>query len=275
MKFNDPAVIVFIGVVFSIVGVLLGGVGAFRATRQQAQEQAELKNKSDEIAALYQKIAESQIELRAKADIQTEAQGQLRQKSEEISALNKEIANTQIDLRRRSDEIAELNKTISATVTGGDSYCYFLVGHPSNKTNSVDLMLMTEGKYPLYDVSIKIDDVEKLLNIVMTQTENGNRPFQSMTEANTFMLQASRVIKVGNIGPSQAMELGSLQLPDTDKQSFNISILARNGYVFQIVRFRRVKGEWKRAIQVHHNGKNVHETIDAEFPRNADGKIQW
>jgi hypothetical protein len=117
LKLSDPAVIVFSGVVFSIVGVLLGGVGAFRATRQQGQEQAELRKKSDEIAALYEKIATSQLELREKADNQAKVQYQLRQKSEEISALNREIANNQIDLRKMSEEWRRADSAKSVFVT--------------------------------------------------------------------------------------------------------------------------------------------------------------
>ncbi|MFA5180649.1 MAG: hypothetical protein WC405_04965 [Syntrophales bacterium] len=275
MKFNDPALIVFIGVTVSIIGAFLGGVGALLYTRQQTKGQMELRQKSEEIATLYNKIAESQLDLREKAENQAEVQRQLRQKSEEIAELNKDIAAAQRDLRKKSEEIAELNKDIAATVTGGDSYCHIDIYRPGKLSNIVDLMLMHEGKYPSYDVTIKIDDVEKMLNMFKSEERKGNIPYSSMTEAFTMMAQSSKIIRVGNIGPNQGMQLDGLILPDTDRQSYNISITARNGIVSQIVRFRRVKGEWKIAHQINIPSKGVLERIDPDFPRDEDGKVKW
>ena len=65
-----------------------------------------------------------------------------------------------------SKEINKLNKKMSSDLTGGDGYCYFLPSRPGKKSNIVDLMLINEGDYPLYDIYVKIDDVEKLIDIV-------------------------------------------------------------------------------------------------------------
>ncbi len=172
-------------------------------------------------------------------------------------------------------EITELNKKIAATLTGGDNYCYFLLLGPGEKSNIADLMLINEGEYPVYDVSIKIDDVEKLLSIIKDQQKKGNLPYDSRTRWNTMLFEVSKILRVGNIGPKQAVELGGLHLPNTDKKSYNIYITARNGSVMQAVRFRRVDGKWKTAMQVTRGSKVLEESIDPDFPRNEEGKIDW
>ena len=53
-------------------------------------------------------------------------------------------------------------RTWLANVTGGDSYCTLFVSAP-DKSNKVALILMNQGKYPVYDISVKIDDVEHAL----------------------------------------------------------------------------------------------------------------
>lgn len=80
----------------------------------------------------------------------------LNEKSENIEKLSQENI-------RLSMEIAQLNKKITATLTGGDNYCYFLPSRPGEKSNIVDLILINKGSYPLYDISVKIDDVEEMV----------------------------------------------------------------------------------------------------------------
>ena len=55
------------------------------------------------------------------------------------------------ELRAKSDEIAELNRTIVASVTGGNSFCYLAFALGDGTTNSFPLMLVHEGDYPIYD----------------------------------------------------------------------------------------------------------------------------
>ena len=43
----------------------------------------------------------------------------------------------------------------------------------------------------------------------------------------------------------------------------------------QFLRFRRVNSKWKMAMQVSRGAKVLEESIDPDFPRNAEGKIDW
>jgi hypothetical protein len=180
------------------------------------------------------------------------------------------------ELRQKNEEIAKLNRKIADSITGGDSYCYFFIGRPGHKSNIVDLMLMSKGEYPLYDVSVKIDDVEKLLKLVREKQQSGDMPYDSITTTNVALSKASKVINVGNIGPSQFALMSGLVLPkDRDKQSYNIYITSRNGSIMQVVRFRKVNGKWKMAYKAT-RGKNIlEEVIDSDFPRNDSGQVDW
>ncbi len=64
-------------------------------------------------------------------------------------------------LRAKSDEVAELNRTSAATVTGGDSFCYLAFSLGDGATNKPPLVLVHQGEYPLYDLGIRIVDLEK------------------------------------------------------------------------------------------------------------------
>jgi hypothetical protein len=83
---------------------------------------------------------------------------ELKMKSEKIETLSEEN-------KALLTEVNKLNKKIASNITGGDSCCYFLPSRPSKNSSIVDLMLINDGDYPLYDVSVKIDDVEKLMEI--------------------------------------------------------------------------------------------------------------
>lgn len=100
-------------------------------------------------------------------------------------------------------------------------------------------------------------------------------PYDSITQANAVLSQVSNIIKVGNIGPHQALQLGWLKFPNTEKQSYNISITARNGSVFQVLRFIRGNSNWQRAKKISFNGEVVKENLDPEFPCDNEGKVKW
>lgn len=186
-----------------------------------------------------------------------------------------ERARFEKELRSKSEEISELNKTIAATITGGDSYCRLRISPPDSNSNTSDMTLWHEGKYPLYDVSIRIDDAEKLVNILNEEVRKGNIPAKSLNQALSLLLPSSQVRSIGNFGPNQILPMGSLDLGHGDKRSYNVYITMRNGSVFQAVRFRKTDGKWKIAIRSIWNDKIVEEKIDPDFPKETDGTIKW
>lgn len=69
----------------------------------------------------------------------------------EIAALNKKIAE-------KSEKIAELNEQIAGSVTGGDSFCYLFPEPASDKLNTINFKIQHRGKYPVYDIYIRVWD---------------------------------------------------------------------------------------------------------------------
>ena len=108
-------------------------------------------------------------------------------------------------LRQKNEEIVELNRKISHSITGGDSYCYFLIGRPGKNLNIADLMLRKKGEYPVYDISVRIDDVEKMLALGKEKQESGELPYDSMTGYYAAFSEASKVFRIGNIGPNHIL----------------------------------------------------------------------
>jgi hypothetical protein len=65
-------------------------------------------------------------------------------------------------LREKSDKIAELNEKVAGLVTGGDSFCYFQIGSLDPATNRGILVALSSGQYPLYEVTARIVDLQKM-----------------------------------------------------------------------------------------------------------------
>jgi len=194
---------------------------------------------------------------------------QLSNKTEKLERLSEENM-------RLNNEINKLNKKIAADLTGGDNYCYFLPSRPGEKSNIIDLMLINEGDYPLYDISVKIDDVEKMMEILHKEQDAGNLPYDSTTLSNAMFAEASQVLRIGNLGPHQAMQLSGIQIPsNVVKKSYNINIMARNGSLVQLLRYRRIDNQWKMAVKIMRGKDIIKENIDEDFPRNEDGEISW
>jgi hypothetical protein len=168
-------------------------------------------------------------------------------------------ANFERELRAKSDEIAELNRTIARSVTGGDSYAYV------NLVPGADGALVHEGRFPLYDVSVRIVDVDKL-----------NAIARSTSPAAAFE-QSQVVLKIGNLGAQQAAMIGRWPESDSNAQNLNIFVGARNGFTTQLLRLRRVEGTWRRAMRVRRDADNVilMEKVDPAYPRDPGGAIDW
>ena len=62
------------------------------------------------------------------------------------------------EIEKLTSQISETNQQISYTVTGGDSFCYLFPDISLEKENTIDFYLQNQGKYPMYDIFIRIWD---------------------------------------------------------------------------------------------------------------------
>jgi cell division protein FtsL len=198
----------------------------------------------------------------------------IKQNQEKLQSATQK-AEFERELRLKTEEIAELNKNIAETLTGGNSYCYLLITYPQFRRDVANLTLMHEGKYPLYDVQIKIDDVEEKIRIMKEEWENGKFGQRTLADSETVFAQASKVFKIGNFGPNQVMNVTQITLPSVETKGYNIDITARNGYIAQTIRFRNFNGQWKLAEKLVVHGKVFKEEIPIEFPRDRNGNFAW
>ena len=167
-------------------------------------------------------------------------------------------------LKEKNQEIANLNKKISMSITGGDSFCY--IGHPLDGSQGDKLIatIVQQGEYPLYDVNIRMLDLEK--------SDLWQKKGLTFIEA---MNKSQTIINVGNMPASSAQMIGTLDLTNQNRMRYNVFIGARNGFITQLIRLKKVDGIWKGAIKVERNGKKLREKVDPDYPRNGQEEIDW
>ena len=74
--------------------------------------------------------------------------------------------------------------------------------------------------------------------------------------------------------------LGRIPLPKSDNKDFSLSIGARNGFVTELIKLRKIDGEWKGAYRVTKDeGKGeltvLFEQVESGFPLNGSGQVKW
>jgi len=181
----------------------------------------------------------------------------------------KQQASFERQLRLKSDEIATLSQQIAHSVTGGESYCYLAFSLPdSNSTNSL-MTVVHQGKFPLYDVSIRLVDLAAFDTNMKGKTQISIDDFQ----------KTNQIFSIGNLPSGQAMTIGKWQLPQSGKARYNIFISARNGFITELVRIELVSGKWVAAYKVEAGSGRKHgvlyEKIHPDFPRNEKGEVLW
>jgi hypothetical protein len=170
-------------------------------------------------------------------------------------------AASEAELRKKSEEITELNKQTAASVIGGDSFAYmaFLLQFDVPR-----LILFHEGNYPLYDVSVRISDLDK-------------------TKGRTYSisdLENELHFNIGNVAPHNSRMLVPISLSN-DSLRWNIFFSARNGFFTELLRMRRVNGKWKTALKVVTNPmrgeerKTLFEKVDPDYPVGKNGLVEW
>lgn len=242
-----PAVLILVGAIISAIGALWASYQQehekTRSAEQRAKFEEELRKRSDEQAASLAKQLELQQQLKKKAD---------------------EQADLQRDLRLKSDEIANLNRELKNSMIGGDSFCYLALGSLNDTTNTGLLIVVHQGKYHLYDVHVRIFDLDKF-------DEIKSRGFSLETMQYTYTN-----LTIGNLLPGHARTITQMNLGNATERRFNIFFTARNGDFTQLLRFKKVGGRWHHAMKVD-RGKDLppFEEVTPEYPRNSKGEVDW
>jgi hypothetical protein len=163
----------------------------------------------------------------------------------------------------KSEEIASLHRRVAETVTGGDAWCHIVLS-PTGRNDAV-LTVVHQGEYPLYDVTARVVDLDE---------------FDSQREALSFeqIAEGTFTIDIGNLAPNSASLMGHWTIPDRELR-WNIFFAARNGFFTQELRVRRVGDALAHATRITRRlgaeQEVVREDVTSEFPRGADGEVEW
>jgi hypothetical protein len=190
----------------------------------------------------------------------------------------------------KSDEISELNKKLieksdelAATLHGGDSFVRLWPGFTRQHSvtgNFVQIDILNEGRYPVYDIQIRVVDLRKLRQIqAENQRLNRDRTLEQTAQPEIHYSFRNNTY-LQHIDPHRIISpLDMWQLPkDADQQDYNVWIMARNGEVVQQIRFRRINGEWRYQTRVNRGKEVLYDTtlLGADYlPRNEAGEVQW
>jgi len=169
--------------------------------------------------------------------------------------------NFERELRAKSEEIAGLNREITNLVTGGDSFCYLAIGSIDSKTNRGIPIVLHQGEHPLFDINVRIVDLQKLREIK-------DNTWTSFSQAQTNL-------PVGNLAKGTGLTMDPFDLGSSTGRDFNIFFIARNGQFTQKLRLRKINDKWVRATKIERDGKVIFEKIDIDFPKSNEGNVQW
>jgi hypothetical protein len=179
-----------------------------------------------------------------------------------IQARNTELQERLLAMSR---EIASFAQAGIRTTTGGDSFAYIHTWVPSN---TAVLSVAHSGRYPLYDVKIRVYD--------QTWPE-GSAPHATFATLKEFPVIAPHGYFLLH-GDSWDAASGGPDLSHQDEAYFVAGFTARNGGWMQQVKLRKVGEQWKVATLVSRRvgrvDKVLLELADPGFPR-PGGKILW
>jgi hypothetical protein len=172
-----------------------------------------------------------------------------------LSSIERSVKQTLAELDAKTTDLV-------GHITGGESAC-FLIGIPLTDGMITQVAVEHVGKHPLYEVNAVIVDLE-----VFEQVK-GNLPHD-----NFFRSEIHR--QFGNLIPGHTnLVQENISMGTGSSRNFNIFYTARNGSFTQLLRYRRVNGEWLYAIKVYRGDVTMHEHVQEGFPRNENGAVDW
>jgi len=201
----------------------------------------------------------------------------LKQASEQIQKLQTENEKKQGEIKAKTEEnvrlsnrITELTETAIKTVTGGDSFCYL---HILVREDGLYPTVLSEGRYPVYDLSLRLWDPEEWKN---TPPSLGS----------TLNKVSTEISRLGTLPSKDYINLGRLPLPSGVEKQYAAEFSARNGSWAQSIVLRRSGNSWKVATIVQ---KSVRVAkfrelnqprpilcyeVDRDFPEREPGELR-
>lgn len=162
----------------------------------------------------------------------------------------------QIQSDRQQNEIIRLNEHVTEAVTGGDSHPIVspvFWARPNEQGDIRTLHLRHSGKYPVYDLVVRVTDVTKLREL-------------SARGGHYSMDQYMWRFHIGTIGRGYEDMLMKIPNPEASRMEFSFTFLARSGQFEQRSIYQKVKGVWYTVSKLQKDGKVLYEHKDKGAP---------
>lgn len=154
------------------------------------------------------------------------------------------------------------DKTVAA-MTGGMSYCIAELHNMGVGSPQGLLSFAHRGHYPLYDVQVRLVDLDELQRLVAEDAVIG-------------LTSACQVFNLGTVvGGLDHMQWVNLRLGDSSPRSYNIHFSARNASWSQQLRVVKLADRWVTASRVYPPGQKPVDSSYDDFPRHPDGTLAW
>ena len=184
-------------------------------------------------------------------------------------------AKDAIDTSVKLSKTAEQQQEVLHNLTGGDSYCYLMLGRIDNEAMS--WLVLLKGDYPLRNVYVNVKDRDTF--DALNRLEG--------TALLDAMKRNTTTHDVPIVMPRIVRDLGTiLNLKDATVKRFRIDIYTPYRKFAQELQLRKVNNEWKFAYKVMEENPIIKDGIktppklltthsDPGFPVGADGQIHW
>jgi len=184
------------------------------------------------------------------------------------NGIEKSIRQSQADFNITMKSLDENMKM----TTGGDSFCYLDFLNRSSKESAPLIIAVRQGQYPLRDVAARFVDQEKY-----------NGPNSAASKMTVEQIAAGdRTFEIGTL--TGVKLLTRYPLAGRERWNFLVEFNGLNGFWHELIRLRKVDGEWEQAVKVGRyeiTSKNkpatdikLLEKIDKQYPR-VNGKVDW
>jgi hypothetical protein len=244
------------------------------------------KYSDDAQARAQQEIRDAHIEA-AKANLAaTAANAQATEAANAATSSARETVAARQDARRTDERLARLaQEEIAQTSGGNDNFCWALIDGPDESGKFLVHLIGSEG-HALHNVEVQVRDEDRLEAWIASNPPlpgSDGHLLGDDPNVSKFLFR----FRVGDMNPGFGYDewIGPFtEFPHvvrSGERNFNITFWAANGVWSEEFRARQVRGRWYTAIHVtlpmRHGETNFRQwdAIDAQYPRNAAGKVDW
>jgi hypothetical protein len=176
-------------------------------------------------------------------------------------------SNFNAEIRDKNEEITRLQRESADAIIGGDSFCYMGLMIPDATALIARPMFVHHGRYPLYDVTARIVDVEEIKRL------------KALKDPALMTALMGTTVGIGNLTPGfSSGSAVTLQRHSPGRDfSYNVFYVARNGAWTQFLRMRWTGSGWATAEKVVglSEGKELYSNVTPDYPRRPNGDVDW